>query len=339
MRPIYHFAQRHSVIRTPRFCAMGTALFLLAAALSCVCLASAYHPSEYGCRRAASDAVWLKNKSDLFSARKNSYSASMQRCIANGRARSPKQPALGTPWTLWNQSYSLVGGESYFNLRDYGVPSFSIGPLPFVQLVDADAKIWFNENPLASQLTISNMSMITFDFTLPGQTAATTVCFANLTATYDNQKLAHDSVISYKARTSVEVSSYVGRSNRTVSYNVATAYSVGMANDFGGGNHADMTFSSFSRLSDGVPVYWTFDQPKTDGKTIPGPDPCDHNTGQVGGSYDCTGPDCSAGYFNFDGTLAEFVATYLNPACCTNFDCKQGISPFLPDYNTFVCLN
>jgi hypothetical protein len=304
-----------------------------------VCLAAAYHPNAASCRRADTDGAWLSGKLATFNARKNGYAASMNRGISNGRTPFAKLPVIGTPWTLWNQSYSLVGGESYFSLREYGYPAITIGPLPFVQLVDADAKIWFNENPLASQLTISNMSMITFDFVLPGQTAPTTVCFANLTAGYDNQKIAHDSVVAYKAKTTVEVSEYAGRSNRTFSYNLPASYSVGMANDFGGGNHADMTFSSFSRLADGVPVFWTFDQPGTSAKNPPGPQPCEHNTGQVGGSYDCTGANCNAGYFNFEGSLAEFVATYLNPACCTNNDCAQGISPFLPDYNTFVCLN
>ncbi len=225
-------------------------------------------------------------------------------------------PAVGSPWPLWDTA-AYVTGDSFFTVGGQGVPTVIVPALPYVQYVDPVNKVFFNANPLAGQYTNATASWIwTLQQVAPG--VFVDVCFINATASFDNQRQAHYSV-AYQNTTSL-----VPIRTRFGTYYAAAAGAFGTADDFGGGNYADMSFGGDFALGTNFPLRWWFSQPATTAKVPPGPGPCAHNFGTVGGMYDATGVGATIGPLN-----AAPAGIAAPPATC-----QQPL-----DWNTFICAN
>lgn len=294
-----------------------------------VCGALAFHPPANVCVRAATNATYLNAKVSDFRLRKPSL-AGLANVLDN--VLHTRVPAVGTTWSLWDVSQYQTG-SSFFSVGNHSVTQI-IANLPYVQAICPVRKIFYNENPLAGQYTDNiNGSYIWFEFDLGA--GPQTVCFVNKTATFDNQLIAHSTVIFTGTNPLVPVVQRIGRTNVTFVQYVPTASAGGIGDDFGGGNHADMSFWGHFRLSNGRPINWCFAQPAVTGKNPPGPQPCAHNTGSVGGCYDNAGADDHS--LPFEAAPAGVVRPHL--ACYTENNVAKGINPYLPDFNTFLCAN
>lgn len=302
-------------------------LFAILGAL--IGMALAHHGTAGVYRNAATNPSYLAGKLHDFKLRKP-YLVGLENVLDN--ILHIKVPAAGTPWSLWEISQYQTG-TSFFNVGNHTSTQIIPG-LPYVQAIDPISKVFYNENPLAGQFTDNvNGSYIWFDFDLG--TGPQTVCFVNKTATFDNQLLAHSTVVYTGLNSLVPVQQRIGRSNFTFTEYVATAGAGGIGDDFGGGNYADMSFWGSFRLSNLRPINWCFAQPAVTGKKVPGPQTCDHNTGVVGGCYDNTGVDDQS--LPFSAAPAGVVRPHA--ACYNGGDITKGISAFLPDFNTFLCAN
>jgi hypothetical protein len=312
-------------------------LFILLSLFACYVLA--HRPPASVLLKAATDAPYLASRLYAFASYVGSRQGFIdQHCSPADYSNFVTPPAPGEAWNVWNVPIGQ-NGSSTFTVTTTGVNNVTgevivqqevIPNLPYVQLVDPNAQVWFNANPLAGQLTIYNESLIWFEFDLG--TGPEVVCFINATASFLNQKSVHDTVAYNSA--GVKITTHVRIGHNIIPVDVAGALAFGGANDFGGGDYAAMGFYSLSRLIDRRTQLWGFTQPATSAKTPPGPQQCDHNPNFVGGWYDATGADAVTRSFTAP-PLAQLVANLVPGACCTNGNCSLGLSNNLPVFNPF----